>query len=58
MAHVTLLFVCSCEAKPYGFSTRHRAPPGLLAPVYGWCKEGFDPADLPEAKILLEELGG
>jgi predicted ATPase len=30
----------------------------LLAPVYGWFTEGFDTADLQEAKALLEELGG
>jgi len=30
----------------------------LLAPVYGWFTEGFDTADLQEAKTLLEELGG
>jgi predicted ATPase len=29
----------------------------LLAPVYGWFTEGFDTADLQEAKVLLEELG-
>ena len=29
----------------------------LLAPVYGWFTEGFDTADLHEAKALLEELG-
>jgi len=29
----------------------------LLAPVYGWFTEGFDTADLKEAKALLEELG-
>ena len=29
----------------------------LLAVVYGWCTEGFDTADLQEAKALLEELG-
>jgi predicted ATPase len=28
----------------------------LLAPVYGWYTEGFDTADLQEAKALLEEL--
>jgi predicted ATPase len=28
----------------------------LLAPIYGWFTEGFDTADLPEAKALLEEL--
>ena len=30
----------------------------LLAPVYGWFTEGFDTADLQEAKTLLEELAG
>jgi predicted ATPase len=29
----------------------------LLAPIYGWFTEGFDTADLQEAKALLEELG-
>ena len=28
----------------------------LLAPVYGWFREGFDTRDLKEAKVLLEEL--
>ena len=29
----------------------------LLAPVYGWFTEGFDTADLTDAKALLDELG-
>jgi predicted ATPase len=29
----------------------------LLAPVYGWFTEGFDTADLQEAKALLDALG-
>jgi class 3 adenylate cyclase/predicted ATPase len=36
---------------------RHEAY-DLLAPVYDWFTEGFDTADLQEAKVLLEELGG
>ena len=28
----------------------------LLAAIYGWFTEGFDTADLQEAKALLEEL--
>ncbi|HXL18767.1 MAG TPA: hypothetical protein VN961_14740, partial [Streptosporangiaceae bacterium] len=28
----------------------------LLAPIYGWFTEGFDTADLQEAKAFLEEL--
>jgi predicted ATPase len=29
----------------------------LLAPVYSWFAEGFDTADLKDAKVLLDELG-
>jgi len=29
----------------------------LLAPIYGWFTEGFDTADLQDARALLEELG-
>jgi predicted ATPase len=28
----------------------------LLAPIYGWFTEGFDTADLQEARTLLQEL--
>jgi hypothetical protein len=28
-----------------------------LASVYGWFTEGFDTADLRDAKTLLDELG-
>ena len=30
----------------------------LLAPIYGWFTEGFDTADLQEAKTLLATLAG
>ena len=30
----------------------------LLAEVYTWFTEGFDTADLQDAKVMLEELGG
>ena len=29
----------------------------MLAAIYNWFTEGFDTADLQEAKALLEELG-
>ena len=35
---------------------RHAEARDLLAPVYGWFTEGFDTADLKEAKSLLDEL--
>jgi len=28
----------------------------LLRPIYGWFTEGFDTADLKEAKALLDDL--
>jgi hypothetical protein len=28
----------------------------LLAPIYGWFTEGFDPPVLQDAKALLDEL--
>jgi len=28
----------------------------MLADIYGWFTEGFDTADLKEAKALLDEL--
>ena len=30
----------------------------LLTPIYDWFTEGFDTADLQDAKALLDELGG
>jgi hypothetical protein len=30
----------------------------MLAEIYGWFTEGFDTADLKEARALLEELDG
>jgi predicted ATPase len=30
----------------------------LLAPIYGWFTEGFDTADLQEAKVVLDEVAG
>jgi predicted ATPase len=30
----------------------------MLAEIYGWFTEGFDLADLEDAKALLDELNG
>ena len=30
----------------------------MLAAIYGWFTEGFDTADLKDAKALLDELRG
>ena len=35
---------------------KQAAARALLAPLYGWFTEGFDMADLHEARALLEEL--
>jgi predicted ATPase len=35
---------------------KRTAARALLAPIYGWFTEGFDTADLQEARTLLDEL--
>jgi predicted ATPase len=40
----------------WGEQGRRGEAPDLLVPVYGWFTEGFDTADLKEAKALLEAL--
>jgi hypothetical protein len=39
-----------------GKQGRHTETRELLAPVYDWFTEGFDTADLKDAKALLAEL--
>jgi predicted ATPase len=43
-------------ARLWGAQGRRREGHDLLAPVYGWFTEGFNTADLTEAKALLDEL--
>jgi predicted ATPase len=43
-------------ARLWGEQGRRAEANELLAPVYGWFTEGFDTADLKEAKALLESL--
>ena len=43
-------------ARLWGDKGRRAEARELLAPLYGWFTEGFDTADLKEAKVLLEEL--
>jgi predicted ATPase len=37
---------------------RHDEARAMLADIYGWLTEGFDTADLKDAKSLLDELAG
>jgi len=43
-------------ARLWGERGRRREALELLAPVYGWFTEGFDTADLKEARALLDQL--
>ena len=43
-------------ARHWQFQGKTREARGLLAQVYGWFTEGFDTADLKDAKALLAEL--
>jgi predicted ATPase len=46
-AAMSLARLWQCQGK-------HAEAHALLAPLYGWFTEGFDTADLQEAKALLE----
>jgi predicted ATPase len=43
-------------ARLWGERGRRAEARELLAPIYGWFTEGFDTADLKEAKALLDHL--
>jgi predicted ATPase len=43
-------------ARLWGEQGRRAQARDLLAPVYGWFTEGYDTADLKEAKALLDQL--
>jgi predicted ATPase len=43
-------------ARLWGEQGRRTEAYGLVAPVYSWFTEGFDTADLKEAKALLDHL--
>jgi len=50
------LQAATCLSRLWQQQGKHAEAYDLLAPVYGWFSEGFDTADLQEAKGLLEEL--
>jgi predicted ATPase len=50
------LRTATCLARLWGEQGRRTEACNLLAPLYGWFTEGFDTADLKEAKALLDEL--
>jgi predicted ATPase len=50
------LRACMSLARLWGVQHRRAEACDLLASVYGWFTEGFDTADLKEAKGLLNEL--
>jgi predicted ATPase len=43
-------------ARLWGEQGRRTEARDILTPVYGWFTEGFDTADLKDAKALLDEL--
>jgi len=43
-------------ARLWAEQRERRKAQDLLAPIYGWFTEGFDTADLKDAKALLDEL--
>ena len=67
--HKALNIACSQQAKSFELRTatslahlwqqqgKRQEAHDLLAPVYHWFTEGFDTADLKDAKALLDALG-
>jgi predicted ATPase len=55
-AHVCELRAATSLARLWRNQGQHQKARKLLAPVYGWFTEGFDTADLKDAKALLDEL--
>ena len=53
---------CSCGSREHHRRSlwqqqgKHPEARALLAPIYNWFTEGFDTADLQEAKALLRAL--
>lgn len=48
--------VTSVGHRLWGEQGRRTEARDLIAPVYSWFTEGFDTADLKEAKALLDQL--
>jgi predicted ATPase len=55
-AHLWELRAATSLARLWRNQGRRAEAHDLLAPVYGWFTEGFDTADLKDAKRLLDEL--
>jgi tetratricopeptide (TPR) repeat protein len=51
------LRVTTCLARLMRDTGRRDEARAMLAEIYGWFTEGFDTADLKDAKTLLDELG-
>jgi predicted ATPase len=53
---ITGIARCDDLAQLWAEQGRRTEARELLTPVYGWFTEGFDTADLKDAKVLLHEL--
>jgi predicted ATPase len=49
------LRAATCLSRLWLQQSKRTAAYDLLAPIYGWFSEGFETADLQEAKAVLEE---
>jgi hypothetical protein len=57
VAVISCVLTPRCRGRPLSASKGKRAKASeILVPIYGWCTEGFDTADIQEAEVLLEEL--
>jgi predicted ATPase len=56
MARGTMLRAAMSLIRLWQQQSRRDDAQQMLAAVYGWFTEGFDPADLLETKVLLDDL--
>jgi predicted ATPase len=56
-AHLLELRTATTFSRMLAEKDERRRAVDLLAPIYGWFTEGFETADLKDARTLLNELG-
>ena len=56
MAHIRELRAATSLSRLWQSQGKRKQAADLLAPIYDWFTEGFDTADLRDARTLLAEL--
>ena len=56
ICNMTELRAATSLARLWQAQNKRKGAYDLLVPLYSWFTEGFDTADLKDAKVLLDEL--